>query len=247
MKHILLLGNDPVLTPVLAYLTSLQDVNVTRCAVSDRNSLSSALGVLADDQVEFVENAKDQDHLIDLASAQDIDWIISCYWPYKVPDSLLNRARDSINFHPSLLPWGAGWYPHVHAMNQNRPIGVTLHRMSAEFDQGDLWVQRQIPLHGWENATQVHEKCANAIVEVFKESWEQISNGAISPSPQNLDEFVFFRKFDSQQYDELDLNRVTTGRDFLTQLLSRQWKGDSFAWVKIDGRKLKIRLHLGED
>lgn len=53
----------------------------------------------------------------------------------------------AINFHPSLLPDYRGPFPQVHAiLNGETRWGVSCHKISPEFDQGDLLSQRSFAL-----------------------------------------------------------------------------------------------------
>ena len=59
-----------------------------------------------------------------------IDFLITVYWPWILKESFFQLAKQTINFHPSLLPMNRGWYPHVHNIIKNTKSGVTLHKIS---------------------------------------------------------------------------------------------------------------------
>ncbi len=53
----------------------------------------------------------------------------------------------AVNFHPSPLPIGRGPYPIVKAIRDRYPAwGVTCHKLSPEFDAGDILACEQFPL-----------------------------------------------------------------------------------------------------
>lgn len=68
------------------------------------------------------------------------DAILSWFWPRKIPTSVLALAPGAaFGVHPSLLPRHRGPDPFFHAIRQgDTTTGVTLHRLEAEFDTGDI-------------------------------------------------------------------------------------------------------------
>lgn len=55
--------------------------------------------------------------------------------------------KYAVNFHPSPLPVGRGPYPIVRAIRERYPFwGVTCHKLSAEFDAGDILACERFPV-----------------------------------------------------------------------------------------------------
>jgi methionyl-tRNA formyltransferase len=74
----------------------------------------------------------------DILIVASYDWRIPDWNPY---------LKYAINFHPSLLPQDRGPYPSVQALLENKKAwGVTCHKISAEFDTGDILDQRKFPI-----------------------------------------------------------------------------------------------------
>jgi len=80
------------------------------------------------------------------------DMILSAGYPYKIPKWQGGCTRYGVNIHPSLLPEGAGpmSMPLV-IIKGLKKTGVTLHKLSPEWDAGDIILQESIPLFGNEN------------------------------------------------------------------------------------------------
>lgn len=73
--------------------------------------------------------------------------LIVAGYDWKVPPwaPLVNHA---VNFHPAPLPQGRGPYPLPRAILENRPIwGVSCHRLSSEFDAGDILASELFAMH----------------------------------------------------------------------------------------------------
>lgn len=80
----------------------------------------------------------------------DLDLIACCGFPWRLPADFLELPRlGAINSHPSLLPMYRGAGPNVFGWmfrNDERETGITVHRMSAEFDTGPILAQERIPI-----------------------------------------------------------------------------------------------------
>lgn len=76
------------------------------------------------------------------------DVIFSAGFPWKLPPELLNLPRlGCINAHPALLPKYRGPEPVFwQLMNGETQIGMTIHRMDAEFDTGPILAQRAMDI-----------------------------------------------------------------------------------------------------
>jgi methionyl-tRNA formyltransferase len=71
------------------------------------------------------------------------DLLVSAIFPHRLPADVLALPRlGAVNFHPTLLPAYRGTdTPFWLLRNGERQWGITLHRMSAEFDTGPILAQ----------------------------------------------------------------------------------------------------------
>jgi len=101
------------------------------------------------------------------------DW--SRYLPY------------AINFHPSLLPEGRGPYPMIQAiLREEKNWGVTCHKVSPDFDQGDILAQHAFPLSADECHESINLKVQMASQRLAKQvagNFEALWNGAQAQTP----------------------------------------------------------------
>ena len=76
------------------------------------------------------------------------DVIFTAGFPWKLPPALLEIPRlGCINAHPALLPKYRGPEPVFwQIMNGESQIGMTIHRMDAEFDTGPILAQRAMDI-----------------------------------------------------------------------------------------------------
>ena len=80
--------------------------------------------------------------------------LIVAGYDWKIPP--WERAlKYAVNFHPAPLPIGRGPYPLPRALLEQRPFwGMTCHRLSAQFDAGDILAAEHFALH----ADECHER-----------------------------------------------------------------------------------------
>lgn len=78
--------------------------------------------------------------------AQGTDVFLSAGYPYKIPEIEEERAYG-INYHPSLLPKGRGIMPSPTILMRHPEVaGITIHKLSAKFDDGDILFQHPFQL-----------------------------------------------------------------------------------------------------
>jgi methionyl-tRNA formyltransferase len=86
-----------------------------------------------------------------------VELFFSAEYPWKIP--LPNNLKYAINVHPTMLPEGRGQTPlPTLILEQSKHAGVTLHKLSDEFDRGDILLQHPISLDEHENFDSLSNK-----------------------------------------------------------------------------------------
>src|SRR3990167_15961 len=75
----------------------------------------------------------------------DPELIISCYNPRIIPQEEL--TCPAINFHPGLLPYNRGMYPHIWPLIDGSLAGVTIHYIDDGIDTGDIIAQQLVTVY----------------------------------------------------------------------------------------------------
>jgi methionyl-tRNA formyltransferase len=111
--------------------------------------------------------------------------LVSWFWTRKLPPSWLNQAaRGAIGVHPSLLPRHRGPNPYFWSIDAGDELaGVTVHRLSAEYDTGQLLAARSIPL-GARNAWQLARALDRPSLALLRETVARFAQGAAVPETQ---------------------------------------------------------------
>jgi methionyl-tRNA formyltransferase len=91
-----------------------------------------------------------------------------------------------INIHPSLLPKYRGPTPIPAAIiNQDTETGITIQRLAAEMDSGDVLVQEKLPLDGRETTASLSETMAQKAAELLPAALRGIAAGTLRARPQD--------------------------------------------------------------
>ncbi len=127
--------------------------------------------------------------------------LITAAYPHKIPD-LSATSIKGINIHPSLLPIGRGRWPLPQILLKRMPkSGVTLHKLSNEFDAGDILLQNSFAVSAQETLEslsckmQIHAKrLVRTLFEDFDYHWQhaqpQPESGEYWPVPSNAERTV---------------------------------------------------------
>lgn len=88
-----------------------------------------------------------------------------------------------VNLHPSFLPHGRGAWPMPHAiLNGDAISGFTIHKLSENFDEGDIILQRSCPIVPQDNLETLTTKLQQLAVDLVGEfipQWEALYQMAV--------------------------------------------------------------------
>jgi len=244
-----LLANDQVGAQVAACLRASGD-DVTRlylhapAARKCEAEIRAAAGTPAS-RVHSAEEIRDPGHLAAVGGDAP-DFIVTVYWAHLLKPAFFQLARDTVNFHPALLPINRGWFPHVHSILDGTPTGVTLHRIDASADTGPIWAQRRVPLRDTDSASDIYFRLQDEMVRLFAETWPQIKAGQLMPTPQDQAKAVYHRKDEIDALDLVDLEGTGRVQDFINRLRARTFGNRSFAYYLRDGKKYYLHLRVSE-
>jgi methionyl-tRNA formyltransferase len=91
-----------------------------------------------------------------------------------------------VNIHPSLLPRFRGPAPIPAAIiNRETVTGITIQRLAAEMDTGDILAQEEVPLSGRETTADLGETMAKKAAEMLPAVLRGLAAGTLRGSPQD--------------------------------------------------------------
>lgn len=106
------------------------------------------------------------------------DWVVSFGHRRIIPQSVIDDFPNRIiNIHISLLPWNRGADPNFWSWFDDTPKGVTIHRIDAGIDTGNIIVQKLILRHQWRTGETLSSSWHRLIAEakaMFERDWKNI-------------------------------------------------------------------------
>jgi len=119
---------------------------------------------------------------IDEIRAFDAELFVVASYGKILPQAVLDLAPlGAFNVHPSLLPLYRGATPLQSAIRDGRiETGITIIRMDAGMDTGDVLVQERTPLGGEETYGTLHDRLAKRGAELLVAAIDQLEGGTLT-------------------------------------------------------------------
>lgn len=142
---------------------------------------------------------------IELFQEKGCECFLSAGYPFKIPPVTKNGAFG-INLHPSLLPLGRGLMPTPYIIiDHPAASGMTIHKLSPEFDQGDILHQMELPLHERETVETLSARIALHAPGMLSMVMKELSHYWENAKPQNKKKALYFPP-PSEDMRKLDWN-----------------------------------------
>lgn len=170
------------------------------------------------------------------------DLIFSLHCKQIFPAQLINSIK-CINIHPGYNPINRGWYPQVFSINNDLPIGVTIHEMDEELDNGPIIKRELIEKKSYDTSFTLYQRILETEIKILQLEFLNIIEGNYSTFLPEGKGNLFLKK-DFNQLCQLDLEERTTVGDLLKKL--RALSHDNFKnafYYDVDTQK-KIYITL---
>lgn len=106
---------------------------------------------------------------------------------YRIP---IIEKMPMLNFHPEYLPNGRGAWPMpVALLNGCKTSGVSLHKMTEKFDEGDIVLQKKIDLEDNENLQTMTKKINQEILSIVDTLFQDFEGYYRNAVPQTSGEY----------------------------------------------------------
>jgi len=161
-----------------------QPASLADIKVGDDESLSASASLLqiADKyQIPVIALPEQLEQSVALFKAVNTELILMSCFSRKLPAAIFNLpARGCFNMHPSLLPAYRGPSPvHWQCAHKVTESGVTVHKVNAGIDQGEIAVQKKIKTRLCVNKVELAYKLALLGGEAFVELLAKIESDSL--------------------------------------------------------------------
>jgi len=128
---------------------------------------------------EYKVDSINSDQFINLIKKENIDLVISVASSQILKKELIKAPKKGcINYHTSLLPEYRGRMPLFWALkNKEKEIGISVHEVDEEIDNGPIIVQKRILTEGRESLHKLYLKTIEIGPEVLLEAVNKIDQG----------------------------------------------------------------------
>jgi methionyl-tRNA formyltransferase len=114
------------------------------------------------------------------------DFLVSYGYRHILRQDVLDRFPErAVNLHISLLPWNRGADPNTWSFADDTPKGVTIHRIDAGVDTGEILFQARVQHARTDTLATSYQRLAATIEELFFEHWPAIRDGSCTPTAQH--------------------------------------------------------------
>lgn len=187
--------------------------------------------------------ASERSHLTPLIAALKPDLLLCCFYPWRIPAEALALAPlGAVNGHPSLLPRYRGPNPLGWTLRDDAPeLGMSFHRMDANFDTGPLLDQARAPIEDGDTSEALFARLVELCAMMLPQVLERIAWGDAG-EPQAA-EGASYAPFFEQAYREVDWREPARAVHLRVRACDMGgWGGkEGHALATLEGVRVKLR------
>ncbi len=175
------------------------------------------------------------------------DMIVVVAYGQILPRSILELPKfGCLNVHTSLLPKYRGAAPIQWAILNGEPeTGVTIMRIDAGLDTGDILMQEATPIAPADNSETLHARLGQMGASLLLRTIPTYVNGEITPRPQPAEGVSYAAKIKKQD-GEIDWSQPATTTWNKVRALT-PWPG-AYTWFEEKSTRLRLKvLHCEPD
>ena len=143
--------------------------------------------------VRLLERGADTERKLE---EEKFDWLFSIANLKMLPKGVWGRAhKGTANFHDGPLPLFAGLNAPAWAiMTGAESHGVVWHEITERADEGDILVSAEVEISDMETSLSLNTKCFAAGIETFEQLIQDIDNGSLEPTAQDLKKRTYYSR-----------------------------------------------------
>lgn len=178
-------------------------------------------------------------------SSATYGWILNLWSPHILKPPVLALAHQRLNVHPSMAPYCRGNDNAAWTLRENVPAGVSLMEMGKNIDDGDIYIQKEVPYSFPIRGKELNRILFRAANELFRENWPAIHSGKMVPFPQNGPATYHTRR-ETEQDRIREFSHATSTGECLQWILAHDFSPGTTAELHHDGKKYKVTVSFEE-
>lgn len=187
----------------------------------------------------FVENFQ-PDH------SKKFDWLVNLWGNKIFNNTELELASNSLNVHPSFLPYGKGSDPIICSIVNGWPIGASIHQITEKIDSGKVFVRQRLSPEPLATGGQIYKKVIELCIDLFARNWHMIRAGLILPSELGGSDLINKKvTTEMNRIKNLD-NLKNCEREFLYWLLAYSFDESYTPQILFRGENYKIKFEISK-
>ncbi len=197
-------GSTAFAIPTLEYLIGAPDVEVTLIVTRQSKPAGRKLKPTPTQVARFaienyphirlleVDSLKGNESALNAIRATHPDAYVVNSFGRIIPERFLELVKYPLCVHPSQLPLLRGPSPiRTALLNGMTKTGITLFRMVAKMDAGDILLFREAEIHPEDDFGSLRDRLSKVAIDVVRESLALIRSGEATFAPQNEDRATF--------------------------------------------------------
>lgn len=107
------------------------------------------------------------------------DWLLNLWGSHIFTPIELRIAINTLNVHPSYLPYSKGSDPVLWSQLMDLPQGATLHAITQQVDAGPIYARKHVETSPVSIGRDIYDEVVNACIDLFASKWPDIRTGKI--------------------------------------------------------------------
>jgi methionyl-tRNA formyltransferase len=168
------------------------------------------------------------------------------WWKYILNDELLKiPTYETVNLHPSYLPYFKGKDPNFWSILNNGPYGVSIHRVNKKIDSGPILFRKKfLDIDFTIDAKNLYKLSIEAIKDLFKQKYKILRKNKISKSIPNRKRKKIYKRSDMIKESTLDLNKSYKGKHIFNLLRAKNFYPHDGVLIKNKNKKYSINVYI---
>lgn len=190
MKKIVYVGIDLFYPALLELSKSCEIGQIVTCRTDNVTEFNCRICQFAKDHHIPLKVGKITAEDLDSWSNKGFDLAVCGGYYHRIPVRE-DEPLPIVNIHPSLLPKGRGAWPMPVAILEGyTKTGITIHKMSEGFDEGDILLQKEVPVYEEDNLETLTARIRQTLPELMQRLIQDFEQLWKSAKPQGEGEYL---------------------------------------------------------